>query len=143
MSEQNKQLVRRLIEQAVNSGNLTVADELIATNYVYHEATLGEKRGREGFKQLVGMYRAAFPDVRLTVDQQIAEGDLVVTRWTATGTQRGELFNTPPTNKHVTVQGIVISRISNGKITEEFECYDALGMLRQLGTVQTMGKAAA
>jgi len=85
MSGRNKELVRRCIEQAVNTGSLKVADELLANDYVYREPTVGEKRGREGFKQLITMYRTAFPDVRLTVEQQIAEGDLVVTRWTARG----------------------------------------------------------
>jgi steroid delta-isomerase-like uncharacterized protein len=140
MSERNKDVVRRCIEQAVNTGNLNVTEELLTPDYVYHEPTVGEKRGREGFKQLITMYRMAFPDVRMTIEQQIAEGDFVVTRWTARGT--GELFGTPPTNKQVTVQGILISRISNGKIVEDFECYDALGMLRQIGSVQA-GKAAA
>jgi steroid delta-isomerase-like uncharacterized protein len=142
MSERNKELVRRCIEQALNTGNLNVADEVLANDYVYREPTVGEKRGREGFKQLITMYRTAFPDVRLTVEQQIAEGDLVVTRWTARGTHRGELFGAAPTNKQVTVQGITISRISNGKIVEDVESYDALGMLRQIGTVQA-GRAAA
>jgi steroid delta-isomerase-like uncharacterized protein len=142
MLERNKELVRRVIEQAVNRANLTVADELIATDYVYHEATAGEKRGRAGFRQLIIVYRTAFPNLRVTVDQQIAEGDLVATRWTATGTHRGELLGTAPTNKPVTVQGIVISRITDGKIAEEFESYDALGMLHQLGAVKSWGIAA-
>jgi steroid delta-isomerase-like uncharacterized protein len=142
MSERNKELVRRCIEQAVNTGNLNVVDEALANDYVYREPTVGEKRGREGFKQLVTTYRTAFPDLRLTVEQQIAEGDLVVTRWTARGTHRGELFGTAPTNKQVTVQGILISRIVNGKIVEDVESYDALGMLRQIGSVQA-GRAAA
>jgi len=142
MSERNKELVRRVIEQVVNRGNLTLADELIATDYVYHEPTAGEKRGRDGFRRLVITYRTAFPNMRLTVGQQIAEGDLVVTRWTARGTHRGALFGTPPTNRDVTVQGIVISRIRDGQIAEEFECYDSLGMFRQLGAVKAWGIAA-
>ena len=142
MSESNKQLVRRLIEQVVNAGNLNVTDELLTPDYVYREPTVGEKRGREAYKQLITMYRTAFPDVRFTIDQQIAEGDLVVTRWSGRGTHRGELFGAAPTHKQVTVQGVLISRISNGKIVEEFECYDALGMLKQIGTVQ-VGRAAA
>ena len=90
---------------------------------------------------MIIVYRTAFPNLRVTVDQQIAEGDLVVTRWTATGTHRGELFGTAPTKKRVSVQGIVISRITDGKIAEEFECYDTLGMLRQLGAVKSWGIA--
>ena len=142
MSERNKEVVRRVIEQAMNRGDLIVAEELIASNYVYHEATAGEKRGREGFRHLVITYRTAFPSMRLTVNQQIAEGDWVATRWTATSTKRGKLFGTPPTNGPVTVEGIVFSRIVDGKIAEEFECYDALGMFRQLGAVKAWGIAA-
>jgi steroid delta-isomerase-like uncharacterized protein len=141
MSERNKELVRRVIEQALNKGNLAVADELIATDYVYHEPTAGEKRGREGFKQLVIVFRTAFPNLRVTVDQQIAEGDLVATRWTASGTHRGKLLGTP-TNMKVAVHGIVISRITDGKVADEFESYDALGMLRQFGAVKAWGIAA-
>jgi predicted ester cyclase len=87
------------------------------------------------------MCRTVFPHMRLTVEQQIAEGDLVVTRWAARSTHRGELFGGAPTKKQVTVQGITISRISSGKVVEDVASYDALGMLRQIGTVQ-LGRAA-
>ena len=143
MSEANKALVRRGIEETVNKGNFSVVDEILSTDYVYREPTVGEKRGRAGFRELVTMYRNAFPDVKLTIDEQIAEGDKVVTRWSATGTHRGELFGTAPTGKQVRVQGIIVSRIANGKVVEETEVYDALGMLRQLGAIPAaVGKAA-
>ena len=143
MSEANKALVRRGIEETVNKGNFSVVDEILSTDYVYRESTVGEKRGRAGFRELVTMYRNAFPDVKLTIDEQIAEGDKVVTRWNAIGTHRGELFGTAPTGKQVRVQGIIVSRIANGKIVEETEVYDALGMLRQLGAIPAdVGKAA-
>ena len=143
MSEVNKALVRRGIEETVNKGNFSVVDEILSTDYVYREPTVGEKRGRAGFRELVTMYRNAFPDVKLTIDEQIAEGDKVVTRWSATGTHRGELFGTAPTGKQVRVQGIIVSRIANGKIVEETEVYDALGMLRQLGAVPAAVSKAA
>ena len=143
MSEVNKALVRRGIEETVNKGNFSVVDEILSTDYVYREPTVGEKRGRAGFRELVTMYRNAFPDVKLTIDEQIAEGDKVVTRWSATGTHRGELFGTAPTGKQVRVQGIIVSRIANGKIVEETEVYDALGMLRQLGAVPAAVAKAA
>jgi steroid delta-isomerase-like uncharacterized protein len=143
MSEANKALVRRGIEETVNKGNFSVMDEILSTDYVYREPTVGEKRGRAGFRELITMYRNAFPDVKVTIDEQIAEGDKVVTRWNATGTHRGELFGTAPTGKQVRVQGIIVSRIANGKIVEETEVYDALGMLRQLGAIPAaVGKAA-
>ena len=143
MSEANKALVRRGIEEAVNKGNFSVVDEIVSTDYVYREPTVGEKRGRAGFRELITMYRNAFPDVTLTIDEQIAEGDKVVTRWNATGTHRGELFGTAPTGKQVRIQGIIVSRIANGKIVEETEVYDALGMLRQLGAVPAAVSKAA
>ena len=140
-AERNKELVRRVIEQAMNRGNLSVAEELIATDYVYREATAGEKRGREGFRHLIIAYRTGFPNVRVKVDQQVAEGEWVATRWTATRAHPGNFLDPPPTNKRVAVQGIVISRIVDGKVVEEFECYDALGMMRQLGAVKAWGIA--
>jgi len=143
MSEANKALVRRGIEEAVNKGNFSVMDEIVSTDYVYREPTVGEKRGRAGLRELITTYRNAFPDVRLTIDEQIAEGDKVVTRWNATGTHRGELFGTAPTGKQVRIQGIIVSRIANGKIVEETEVYDALGMLRQLGAVPAAVSKAA
>lgn len=142
MSEANKTLVRRGIDETINSGNFAHIDELLSANYIYREPTVGEKRGREGFRQLITMYRTAFPDVHLNVEEQIAEGNTVVTRWTAKGTHRGELFGVPPAGKQVTVQGILISHIENGRISEEIESYDALGMMRQLGAAPVF-KAAA
>ena len=143
MSEANKALVRRGIEETVNKGNFSVVDEILSTDYVYREPTVGEKRGRAGFRELITMYRNAFPDVKLTIDEQIAEGDKVVTRWNATGTHRGDLFGAAPTGKQVRVQGIIVSRIANGKVIEETEVYDALGMLRQLGAIPAAVSKAA
>ena len=100
MSEANKSLVRRLVEEAINKGNLSVVDEILADGYVYREPTVGEKRGRAGYRELVTMYRNAFPDLKLTIEEQITEGDKVVTRTNGTGTHRGELFGTAPTGKH-------------------------------------------
>jgi steroid delta-isomerase-like uncharacterized protein len=142
MSPDNKALVRRSIEEAVNKGNLAVIDDVAAPNYVYHEPTAGEVRGPDGLKKLIAMYRTAFPDVRMTIDDQIAEGDRVVTRWTVSGTHKGELMGIAPSGKQITVTGIVITRVANGKVVEEWENYDALGMMRQIGAVTAPGKAA-
>jgi steroid delta-isomerase-like uncharacterized protein len=141
MSEANKIVIRRLFE-AFNTGDLSQIDELVAPNYIYHEPTIGERRGREGVRDVMTTFRAAFPDVKITVDQQIAEGDIVVTRWTSRGTHRGPLFGISPTGRHVTVTGILISRIHNGKVLEEDEVADTLGMMRQLGAIPAMGQAA-
>jgi steroid delta-isomerase-like uncharacterized protein len=144
MSEANKSLVRRLIEEAVNKGNFGAVDEILSTDYVYSEPTVGERRGRAGFKELVTMYRKAFPDLTMTIEEQIAEGDKVVTRMSGSGTHRGELLGTAPTGKHASgVRCVFVTRIANGKVVEDTVVYDTLGMLRQLGVVPTpVAKAA-
>lgn len=143
MSEMNKKLVRRCFEEGFNQGDMSVIDQCLAKDYVYREATIGEKRGPQGWKEIFQLYKTAFPDCRLKIDEQIAEGDKVVTRWTARGTQRGSLLGIAPTNKSVTVQGVIISHIRDGKIVEEFETYDAWGMFRQMGSMPSITVKAA
>src|SRR3984957_1422606 len=144
MSEANKSLVRRLIEETINKGNFKVMDEILSPECVYREPTAGEKRGRAGYQEIVTMYRNAFPDIKLTIEEQIAEGDKVVTRTSGSGTHRGELFGTAPTGKRVSsVSGICVTRIANGKVVEDNLVYDALGLMRQLGVVAApIAKAA-
>ena len=142
MSTDNKAVVRRSIEEAVNTGNLAVIDEITAPGYVYHEPTAGDVKGADGLRRMIAMYRTAFPDLQMTIEDQVAEGDVVVTRWTARGTHKGELMGVAPSGKQVVVAGIVIARFANGKIVEEWENYDALGMMRQIGAIPAAGKAA-
>jgi steroid delta-isomerase-like uncharacterized protein len=135
-TEENKALARRVIEQMFNEGNLDVADELLALDYVDHDPTLPEDvHGPEGFKEYVGMYRSAFPDLHVQIEDQIAEGDRVATRWTGTGTHDGELAGIAPTGKRVTVPGMEIVRIANGKLVEGWEGYDSGTLMRQLGVM--------
>ena len=136
MSEENKALARRFLEEAFNKGNLGVADEIVASDYVLHDPAIPEEvSGPEGVKQFVQMYRSAFPDTQITVEEQIAEGDEVVTRWTGWGTHQGELMGIPPSGNQVEVPGITISRISGGKIAEDWTNYDTLGLMQQIGAV--------
>ena len=88
------------------------------------------------------MYRSAFPDMQLTIEDQIAEGDKVVTRWTARGTHQGELMGIPPTGKQATVTGITVGRVANGKFVESWSNFDALGMMQQLGVVPVPGQTS-
>jgi steroid delta-isomerase-like uncharacterized protein len=135
-TEENKALARRVIEQMFNEGNLDVADELLALDYVDHDPTLPEDvHGPEGFKEYVGMYRSAFPDLHVQIEDQIAEGDRVATRWTGTGTHDGELAGIAPTGKRVTVPGMEMVRIANGKLVEGWEGYDSGTLMRQLGVM--------
>jgi steroid delta-isomerase-like uncharacterized protein len=140
-SEQNKAIVRRAFEEPW-TGNLDVVDELIASDYIGHDPASPEPlRGPEGVKEFISTYRAAFPDARIAVEQQLAEGDLVATRWSARGTHEGELLGLSATGKQVTVSGLTFSRLEGGKIVEEFQNWDALGMMQQLGAVPALAYA--
>ena len=143
-TEDNKIIIRRLIEETWTRGNLALADEVLTTSFVRHGPTAeGEVRGREGLKRLVTMYRTTYPDLRVRVEEQVAEGALVVTRWTAQGTHRGELMGIAPTGKPITVAGVIIDRMTSGKIEAEWAYYDVMGMLQQLGAANVIRRAAS
>ena len=139
LNEANKTVSRRLLEEVWSKGNLALLNEIIAKDHINSgPGTLpGLPNGPEGTKQLVTVYRNAFPDVDFTIDDQIAEGDKVVTRWTAKGTHKGELMGTPATGKSATVTGISVDRLVNGKIAESWNIFDQFGMLQQLGVIPT------
>jgi steroid delta-isomerase-like uncharacterized protein len=142
-AEENKAVMQRVLQEVIAQGNLDLVDQLIAADYRYFAPGSPEVRGPEGYKQLLTMYRSALPDLQMTEEDMLAEGDKVVVRWTARGTHRGELMGIPPTGKSVSVSGIVISRFAAGKIVEEHEVFDALGMMQQLGVVPTPERASA
>jgi steroid delta-isomerase-like uncharacterized protein len=138
-TEENKALDRHVLEEVWHKGNLAVVDELADENVVNHIPQGPALKGPEAYKQFVLMYRSAFPDLRFTIDDQIAEGDKVVMRYTARGTHKGELMGIPPTGKQITVTGITIGHIVGGKYVESWANYDALGMMQQLGVIPSMG----
>jgi predicted ester cyclase len=138
MSEENEALVRRYFEEIWDKGNLELIDELFTTNFVRRGPVGtegGEVRGLEGFKGLVSSYRTGLPDLRIPIEDQIAEGDRVVTRWRARGTHQGELMGNAPTGNPATVTGILVDQISGGKIEEEWVDYDTLHLMQQIGAV--------
>jgi steroid delta-isomerase-like uncharacterized protein len=142
MSEENKSLVRRSFEEVFNQGNLDAIEEIFAPDYVLHDPTSPEEiRGTEGMRQYVSMYRTAFPDLQQTIEDQIAEGEKVATRLTGRGTHQGDLMGIPPTGNRVEAPGIVINRISGGKIAESWANYDAMGMMQQLGVIPQPGQS--
>ena len=137
MSEENKALARRSWE-VVTEGNLdTLEDalaEVYANDFILREA--GEDIvGTEGLTQFVSMMRSALPDLRITLEDDMAEGDRVVTRWIGQGTHQGELMGIAPTGNQVTITGITIHRIEDTKIVEEWSNWDALGLMQQIGAV--------
>jgi ketosteroid isomerase-like protein len=136
MSAENKAIIRRVVDEVWNQRKLDVLDEICAPNFALYDPSVpGLSRGPEGAKQYVGLFCAAFPDIRVTADDLFAEGDKVALRWSATGTHQGELMGIAPTGKQVTVTGHAIYRIANGKIEEDWITGDTLGVLQQLGVI--------
>ena len=139
--DQNKALIRRLYEEALNKGNFAVVDEIIASNYVRHGLTPGAPPGPESTKQVFTMMRTAFPDLRMTVEPMVGEGDIVAAQLTHRGTHKGEFMGIAPTGKQVTVTTIGIYRFAGNKLVEAWIQMDELGMLKQLGAVPPASKA--
>jgi steroid delta-isomerase-like uncharacterized protein len=135
MSEQHKAQIRRVIEDVYNRGDLGVIDKVAASDLVIH-ASSQEIHGREGAKQYVAALRAAFPDIHFTVEHQIAEGDIVVTRWTARGTHKGKFQSVPATGRKIRLAVTDIDRIIGGKVVECWAHVDELGLMRQLGAIE-------
>ena len=140
-AEENKAVVRRFTDEVWNTGNLAIIDALFATTWVGHDLPPGLAPGREGLKQMVGAFRAAFSDIRATVDDQIADGDAVAWRWTFQGTHSGAFMGIPPTSKRITLTGISIDRLAGGKFVERWDSADTLGMMQQLGVIPAPGQA--
>lgn len=135
-TEENKDLARRDIEEVWNEGNLDLVDEYVAEEFVLHDPAMPDDlRGPAGYKEVVTMYRTAFPDAHITIEELVAEGDTVVVRWTGRGTHEGELMGIEPTTNEVEVPGMTVVHVEDGTMTEGWQCYDVLGMLGQLGAV--------
>ena len=138
MSEENKATVRRLLEEGFSQGHTEVVDEVLNPNFVCYDpnSEAGEVRGAETIKQEIEWFRNAVPDLTYTVEDQVAEGDKVVTRYTASGTHQGEFFGVPATGNRIEMSGIQIDRFDeSGKLVEEWPEYDLLGAMRQMGAV--------
>lgn len=137
MSKQNKAIARRFLDELWNRSNFGLVDQLLATDYDGHSSTV--IRGPEGAMEFVPRLRNAFPDFRFSILDQIAEGDIVATRWTIRGTHEGEFEGIPPSGKPIEMTGITIFRIANGKLIEGWTNEDMFGMLQQLGAVPAPG----
>jgi len=117
-ADQNKTIYRQFIQGVFNKGRLDLIDKLLSESYVYHDAPPDTPNGREGIKQIVPMFRSAFPDLEITIDDQVAEGDKVSSRTTMRGTHKGEIFGIPPTGKSVAMTGMTMVRVSDGHLVE-------------------------
>ena len=133
---ENKDIVRRFIEEGFDEGRDELIDELLDEDFVGYESANPEPiRGPEGFRQIVETYRSAFPDIEFTIHNLVAEDDWVTARWTASGTHEGELMGIEPTGQRVENVGMEFNRVRDGKIVEGYVVWDALGMLQQLGAM--------
>jgi steroid delta-isomerase-like uncharacterized protein len=135
-TEENKTTFRCYVEEVSNDGNLDVADEIF-DRYLAHQSDGSVlERGPEDVKRFTGEFRGAFPDFHTTIEDMVAEGDKVVTRWRAGGTHRGEFRGIAPTGEEIEITGIGIFRFSEeGKVVESWDNFDQLGMMKQLGVV--------
>ena len=140
-AEEHKTIVRRWVE-LWNTKNVDAVTEFIAADYVRHDPNNPDIRGAAAETQFVTMVLTAFPDLHITIDQLVAEGDTVVGRFTFRGTQRGVFSGIPPTQKQITFTATETFRIHGGKIAEQWVSMDALGMLQQLGVIPAPGQAS-
>lgn len=129
--QENKEIVRRWNEETINNGNLDVIDELAAENYINHNGGLD----RAAHKQMMAEMVAAFSGGGITLEEIVAEGDMVAVRWRMHGTHTGEYMGVPPTGKVITTPGMSMYRIAGGKIVEDWSVMDQLGSMQQLGLV--------
>ena len=139
-TEANKALARRVYEDIVNQKNLDIVGEIFATDHVEHMPPNPDIHGSEGMKQFFAALFTGFPDIQFTVEDQIAEGDMVATRWTNTGTHQGEFMDIPPTGAQAVTTGVCIFRIANGIVVEDWTNADFLGLMQQVGVIDPMGR---
>lgn len=133
--EKNKVVFRRFYDEVLNERKIGVMDELNDPRLVDHSRVIPQNglSDSEAAKLAIASLHKGFPDISWRVDDMVAEGDRVVARWTAQGTQNGEFMGMPPTGKHVQFSGIEIIRIANDKAIEHWEIFDAMGLVQQLG----------
>ncbi len=128
-------LIRHIVDQAFNRGNLTVVDDVLAPDYQAQVTIGGAPHGPEGLKITIAIFRTAFPDLLCTVEDEIHEGDRFSARWTMRGTHQGPVLGNPPTGKRISVLGLIFRRTMDGKVAEDWTLVDQMGMLQQLGLV--------
>jgi len=141
MSADPKSIVRRLYEEVWNKRKLHLMSELVSPSHALHGSHIsGSAIGPEAYKRVVALFVAGFPDLRFTIEDTITEQDKVVVCWTLSGTHKGEYMGIPATNKKVSVEGITIHDIANGRIMDSYAMRDMWGLMQQLGAVKGLGE---
>lgn len=131
----NAAIIQRLIDEAINRRDLTVIDQIVAEDYTYIDSAYGQLEGREELKRIINDVHTAFPDLHWTTEEQVEQGDKIVSRFSWTGTHRGEFNGLPATNKIITVNGVAFDHFMGGTMVETHMLRDDLSVLRQLGVV--------
>lgn len=144
MSIEIKNVTDRIFEEVWNQRNREAIDQLITADYVHHDGHgIEVQRGIEGYKKFVSVYLDAFSDLRFTIEDEVSAGDKIVTRWIVTGTHDGDLPGLPRTGKSISLAGISIVRLTDGKIAESWNNWDVLGMMQQLGAIPADAQSQA
>jgi steroid delta-isomerase-like uncharacterized protein len=134
-------VLERFVDEVINQGHLEAANELVEENFVELDPLPGQRQGREGLKDVIGMMRTAFPDLHWVVEETISSGDKVVSRFKWSGTQRGDFLGIPATGRKVTVPGVVIDRLNSGKMADSRILMDTFGLMQQLGVISAPSKS--
>jgi steroid delta-isomerase-like uncharacterized protein len=137
-TQQDQELVKRFFDEVCNQQKLQVADVLFSNTHIYHDPQTPAAPGPDGMKEVIRTYQEAFAGATWHLIETIVADNDIITRWKGSGTHRKELNGIPPTGKNVTVDGIWIHRVKNGKIEESWNVWDTLGLLQQLGVVPAM-----
>lgn len=138
--DQNIAALDRFVEEVINQGKYEVCDEIVEENFVELDPLPGQQQGREGLKDVIRMLRTGFPDVHWVVEETIASGEKVVSRFKWTGTHQGEFLGIPASGRKVVVPGVVIDRLQNGKMADSRILMDTMGMMQQLGVIPGPGQ---
>jgi steroid delta-isomerase-like uncharacterized protein len=131
----SESIVRRVLDEAFNQGNLAIVDELVAPDSINHHTSWGMPANRIGFKQLIATFRAAFPDLHCTINDEIIQGEKSAAHWTIRGTHKGPFLGNPPTSRTIAAQGLIYVCIKNEQVIESWIMIDQMGVLQQLGLV--------
>jgi steroid delta-isomerase-like uncharacterized protein len=131
----NTTIVQRFVDEVINQGRYEVCDEIVAEDFIELDPLPGQHQGREGLKEVIAMMRSAFPDIHWVNHEAIASGEKVVTRFTWTGTHRGPFLGLAATGRPVTVKGVVIDHLVDGRLTDSRILMDTFGLMVQLGAI--------
>jgi steroid delta-isomerase-like uncharacterized protein len=132
---ENKEIIRAFVDEVINQGKLDRADDLVAQDFIELDPLPGQRQGREGLKEIIGVIRTAFPDIHWVMEEMVAEGELVFSRFTWSGTHRGAFLGIPATGRRVNVPGMVLDRLVAGRMAESRILMNTMAMMQQLGVI--------